>query len=302
MNQKSGGLGCAAMCWGVALLGGVLVAVLLMALAGYAFVAAAFLGLVALVIGGLILTWALCRPLPGPNEAVVEPGQTDAVSTKPAATSTHAATVAAAGGAGAAATAASVMPSKALSGEADLSTRKGAWKYDGKQGEAKKPAAKKPAAKKAAEKKPAAKKAAAKSTTAKSTSAKSTSAKSTAAKSSSSKSAGSTTPSKAASSTASKSAKKPVAKDGKPETLKKPKGGKADDLKMIKGVGPGLEKTLNEMGFWHFDQVAGWRKKEVEWVDERLKFKGRIERDEWIKQAKTLAKGGQTEFSKRAKY
>ena len=66
-------------------------------------------------------------------------------------------------------------------------------------------------------------------------------------------------------------------------------------------MGPGLEKVLNELGFYHFDQVASWRKKEVEWVDSRLKFKGRIERDEWIKQAKVLAKGGTTEFSKKVK-
>lgn len=98
-----------------------------------------------------------------------------------------------------------------------------------------------------------------------------------------------------------KPARKPVAKDGKPETLSKPRAGGADDLKQIKGVGPGLEKTLNELGFYHFDQVAGWRKKEVEWVDSRLKFKGRIERDGWVKQCKTLAKGGSTAFSKRVK-
>ena len=92
-----------------------------------------------------------------------------------------------------------------------------------------------------------------------------------------------------------------VAKDGQPELLSKARAGGADDLKQIKGVGPGLEKTLNELGFYHFDQIAGWRKKEVEWVDSRLKFKGRIERDDWIKQCKTLAKGGTTEFSNKVK-
>jgi predicted flap endonuclease-1-like 5' DNA nuclease len=97
-----------------------------------------------------------------------------------------------------------------------------------------------------------------------------------------------------------KADRKPVAKDGKPELLTKPKGGAGDDLKLIKGVGPKLEQTLNEMGVWHYEQIAGWRKKEVEWVDNNLSFKGRIERDDWIKQAKTLAKGGTTEFSKRA--
>ena len=77
--------------------------------------------------------------------------------------------------------------------------------------------------------------------------------------------------------------------------------GGADNLKLLKGVGPKLEATLNELGIYHFDQIAGWRKKEIAWVDERLKFKGRIERDDWIKQAKVLAKGGETEFSKRSK-
>lgn len=76
----------------------------------------------------------------------------------------------------------------------------------------------------------------------------------------------------------------------KPETLSGPRNGNADDLKRIKGVGPGLEKTLNELGFYHFDQVAAWGPQDVEWVDERLKFKGRIERDNWIKQAADLAK------------
>ncbi len=95
---------------------------------------------------------------------------------------------------------------------------------------------------------------------------------------------------------------KPVAADGKPEMLSAPRGGAGDDLKQIKGVGPKLEKMLNTMGVWHFDQVAGWRKKEVEWVDENLEgFKGRVSRDEWVKQAKVLAKGGTTEFSKKVK-
>ncbi|GKY87802.1 NADH:quinone oxidoreductase [Sinisalibacter aestuarii] len=104
--------------------------------------------------------------------------------------------------------------------------------------------------------------------------------------------------SKTATATA-KPARTPVAKDGKPELFTKPQGA-ADDLKLIKGVGPKLETTLNELGVWHYSQIAGWRKKEVEWVDGQLRFKGRIERDDWIKQAKTLAKGGTTEFSKRA--
>jgi len=84
-----------------------------------------------------------------------------------------------------------------------------------------------------------------------------------------------------------------------PETLKEARGGKPDDLKKLKGVGPKLETTLNELGFYHFDQVAGWGPQEIAWVDSRLKFKGRIERDGWIEQAKILASGEETEFSKR---
>ena len=89
-------------------------------------------------------------------------------------------------------------------------------------------------------------------------------------------------------------AKKPAAKKeaGKPELLSKPKGAKGDDLKLIWGVGPALEKMLNKMGIWHFDQVAAWSAADLKWVDERLEgFKGRAKRDEWIKQSKKLATG-----------
>ncbi len=63
----------------------------------------------------------------------------------------------------------------------------------------------------------------------------------------------------------------------------------ADDLKVITGVGPALEKTLNEMGVYKYIQVASWTASDIAWVDARLKFKGRIERDNWVQQAKHLA-------------
>lgn len=78
----------------------------------------------------------------------------------------------------------------------------------------------------------------------------------------------------------------------KPDLLEGARDGGADDLKKIKGVGPGLEKTLNEMGIYHYDQIAKWTDAEVAWVDARLKFKGRIVRDDWIGQAKSFANGG----------
>ncbi len=94
----------------------------------------------------------------------------------------------------------------------------------------------------------------------------------------------------------------PVAEvvEDEPEILTAARDGKADDLKLIKGVGPKLEGILNELGFYHFDQIAKWTPEQVAWVDNRLQFKGRIERDEWIKQAEILAKGGETAFSKKA--
>ncbi len=86
----------------------------------------------------------------------------------------------------------------------------------------------------------------------------------------------------------------------RPGGLDAPRDGNADDLKQIKGVGPKLEKLLNSMGFWHFDQVAGWSSDEIAWVDANLEgFKGRVSRDDWVGQAKVLASGGDTEFSKR---
>lgn len=97
-------------------------------------------------------------------------------------------------------------------------------------------------------------------------------------------------------------AAEPMAADGKPDMLDKPRGGAGDDLKMIKGVGPKLEALLNSMGVWHFDQVASWREKEVAWVDANLEgFKGRVSRDGWVDQAKVLAAGGTTEFSGKVK-
>ena len=57
---------------------------------------------------------------------------------------------------------------------------------------------------------------------------------------------------------------------------------------------------LNGMGIWHYSQIASWGEAEVAWVDDNLDgFKGRVSRDEWVSQAKTLAGGGETEFSKK---
>ena len=71
-----------------------------------------------------------------------------------------------------------------------------------------------------------------------------------------------------------------------------------DDLKLISGVGPKIEATLHELGIFTYKQVAAWKKAEREWVDGYLSFHGRIEREDWVKQAKALAKGGVEEYIK----
>ncbi|MCM2473832.1 NADH-quinone oxidoreductase subunit NuoE [Rhizobium sp. CG5] len=69
-----------------------------------------------------------------------------------------------------------------------------------------------------------------------------------------------------------------------------------DDLKLISGVGPKIEGTLHSLGIFTYAQVAGWTSAERQWVDGYLRFSGRIERDDWVKQAEALARGGEAEY------
>ena len=104
-----------------------------------------------------------------------------------------------------------------------------------------------------------------------------------------------------------KTAKAPAAKSAaaaKPSAgisnrLSAPRGGKADNLTRIKGVGSVNERKLNDHGIYHFDQIASWKKADVVAAEAYLAFDGRIAREDWIGQAKLLAKGKETEFSRR---
>ncbi|PTX56562.1 putative flap endonuclease-1-like 5' DNA nuclease [Litoreibacter ponti] len=290
MTQPNpGSFGCVIASWGIAALGGALLAVLLMAVAGFSFVAAAFLGAVAFVVAALIFMWAFCRSLPAPGEVTIETpevgpkdAKAEAMAEMSAKSSGGAAakssgSSAAASSASASAGSASTTKSSLLAGESELATRKGEWKYDGdadgKAGKAKEKAAKAAKPKGADQATPAPAPA-------------QVEAKAKPKKAPAKKKADAAT----------------AAAESAPETLSGPRAGQtADDLKLLKGVGPGLEGTLNELGFYHFDQIAKWGAGEIAWVDSRLKFKGRIERDDWVSQAKILAEGGETEFSKRSK-
>lgn len=73
----------------------------------------------------------------------------------------------------------------------------------------------------------------------------------------------------------------------------------ADELKRIKGIGAVIEETLNQLGVYKFQQIAVWSDDNIAWVEKFLAFPGRIAREEWLSQAKTLSEGGTTEFAKR---
>ncbi len=106
---------------------------------------------------------------------------------------------------------------------------------------------------------------------------------------------------------AAAAAKKPAAKKAAPKKEAAPKAEEkkaapkkaapkkaaegGDDLKQLSGVGPALEKKLHEAGVTTFAQIADWTADDVAAMDEKLSFKGRIEREGWIEQAKELAKG-----------
>jgi NADH-quinone oxidoreductase subunit E len=91
-----------------------------------------------------------------------------------------------------------------------------------------------------------------------------------------------------------KAAKPSLDDPNRPVGIEKPAA--VDDLKMISGVGPKIEGILHSLGIFTFAQVASWKEAERAWVDGYLNFKGRIDRDEWVKQADALARGGFEEY------
>ncbi len=80
--------------------------------------------------------------------------------------------------------------------------------------------------------------------------------------------------------------------EGKPALLAAARDGAPDDLKKIKGIGPKIEKLLNGLGIYHYDQIAAWGATETAWVDDKLSFRGRIDREGWVSQAKALVQSG----------
>ena len=214
MDDNKGMIGLALGSWLVALAGGTFAGTMLWLLGGWSFLQAVFVGGIIFVVFGAIISWAMTRPLPAPNEAELK--------TPPVPNA-----------APPAATAPKAEAPKAQAPKAEAPVAAAA------------PTAETSATKPAAKKKPAQKKPAAETT---------------------------------------------APSDDRPALMMDGPDGEADDLKKITGVGPKLEQTLNDLGIYHYEQVAKLKKKDIAWVDERLRFKGRIERDDWVGQAKELAK------------
>lgn len=80
----------------------------------------------------------------------------------------------------------------------------------------------------------------------------------------------------------------------RPSGIEKP--ATPDNLKLISGIGPKIEGILHSLGIYTFAQIASWKKEERDWVDGYLNFKGRIDRDDWVRQADALARGGVDEY------
>jgi len=257
---------------------------------GFGGIAAFVIGVIIALIVMLILWLGWRDPAPSLQEsnaaskAELEASRTKLDNTSPAPTASSAGTATATASAAAAtaattAAATSTAPASTepavkmgniLPGEKDLDDRKGDWKYEAPAQEA--PAKPEPAAKP----KPAAKKKAAPK-----------------------KEAAAKTPAQGEDYDGD-GIVEGVNEGTRPATLDGPRGGKADNLKEIKGIGPKLEKLCNKLGFYHFDQIANWTSDEVAWVDANLEgFKGRVSRDTWVEQATILAAGGETEFSKK---
>jgi len=87
----------------------------------------------------------------------------------------------------------------------------------------------------------------------------------------------------------------------RPESVDAPMNGEIEDLKEISGIGIKIEEVLHSLGIYHFEQIAKWTPENIEWIENYLTLKGRIKKEDWISQAKLLAAGGQTEFSKKVR-
>lgn len=84
--------------------------------------------------------------------------------------------------------------------------------------------------------------------------------------------------------------------ENRPQGIERPV--QPDNLQLISGIGPKTQGILHDLGIYTYAQIASWTKAESDWVDAFLRFKGRIEREEWVKQASALSRGGPAEYER----
>lgn len=285
MNEHRSSSTCSLVCLLIAGLAGVLIMALLMIVGEWTFLPAAMLGILAAILLALILPWAVCSSgrASGPVEAGSAPTASSSRTSASAASASGSASAPAAS-----ASASDPAPAASASAASDPAPAAAApAAATGATAAAATGAAVKPSTALAGEAELAERKGEWKYDSGANAGAKAD-AKPAAAK-----------PATPAAQPA-EAAPAAVSDDDKPELLSAAREGGPDDLKQIKGVGPKLEGMLHSMGVFHFDQVASWKDKEIAWVDHNLEgFKGRVSRDDWVAQAKILAAGGTTEFSKK---
>lgn len=279
---------CQVGCWAMAAAAGVLMFIMLSTIGDYSFLPAVVLGILIFGLLGLLFNWLFCAPLPAAREKT----DLSAASADAASTSTSASSASNAG-------AATVTSDSAAADKAAVEAKAQAA-ADKKAKVAADKKAKAAADKKAADKKTKADEKAAKTKADADQKAADKKAKAAKTKADKTAAAKAEADAKAGEDFDGDDVRGAADEGTKPATLAAAREGGADDLKRIKGIGPKLEKLCNTMGFFHFDQIAAWTPDEMAWVNANLEgFKGRATRDKWIDQAKLLAAGKETEFSKR---
>ncbi|MDG1077010.1 MAG: hypothetical protein P8P65_10270 [Planktotalea sp.] len=279
---------CQVGCWAMAAAAGVLTFIMLSTIGDYSFLPAVVLGILIFGLLGLLFNWLFCAPLPAAREKT----DLSAASADAASTSTSASSASNAG-------AATVTSDSAAADKAAVEAKAQAA-ADKKAKVAADKKAKAAADKKAADKKTKADEKAAKTKADADQKAADKKAKAAKTKAYKTAAAKAEADAKAGEDFDGDDVREAADEGTKPATLAAAREGGADDLKRIKGIGPKLEKLCNTMGFFHFDQIAAWTPDEMAWVNANLEgFKGRATRDKWIDQAKLLAAGKETEFSKR---
>ena len=288
MRKKKKKSSCQVGCWAMAAAAGVLTFIMLSTIGDYSFLPAVVLGILIFGLLGLLFNWLFCAPLPAAREKT----DLSAASADAASTSTSASSASNAG-------AATVTSDSAAADKAAVEAKAQAA-ADKKAKVAADKKAKAAADKKAADKKTKADEKAAKTKADADQKAADKKAKAAKTKAYKTAAAKAEADAKAGEDFDGDDVREAADEGTKPATLAAAREGGADDLKRIKGIGPKLEKLCNTMGFFHFDQIAAWTPDEMAWVNANLEgFKGRATRDKWIDQAKLLAAGKETEFSKR---